>query len=219
MYDPEILSAFLQKNGYETVTVSTDWANIVKGKYQDAVASASLPVVDMRCPKILGLLEKIDIPSSVTIPEIEPILIHCEREISQRKDLHGAEKIISTPCKALADMGNALCLPETTFLPWNEFLCITGSTLAAVPPKKSPIPPGFFEDLGFPAAPSQERRRFGNFFKTKHLRLTCLNCYSAKTAVTTVTASQDAPTRLVSLQPAHHTAHFPPFLFEKDMIY
>ncbi|MCI5680344.1 MAG: hypothetical protein MR278_10290 [Bacteroidales bacterium] len=149
MYDPEILSAFLQKKGYETVTVSTDWANIVKGKYQDAVASASLPVVDMRCPKILGLLEKIGIPSSVTIPEIEPILIHCGREISQREDLRGTEKIITTPCKALADMGNALCLPETTFLPWNEFLCITGSTLAAVPPKKSPIPPGFFEDLGF----------------------------------------------------------------------
>ncbi len=149
MYDPETLSAFLQKNGYETVTVSTDWANIVKEKYQDAVASAALPVVDMRCPKILGLLEKIGIPSSVTIPEIEPILIHCGREISQREDLHGAEKIISTPCKALADMGNALCLPETTFLPWNKFLHTTRGTFAAAPPKKSPIPPGFFEGLGF----------------------------------------------------------------------
>lgn len=149
MYDPEILSAFLQKNGYETVTVSTDWPKIVKEKYQDAVASAALPVVDMRCPKILGLLKKIGIPSSVTIPEIEPILIHCGREISRREDLRGAEKIITTPCKALADMGNALCLPETTFLPWNEFLHTTRGTLAAAPPKKSPIPPGFFEGLGF----------------------------------------------------------------------
>lgn len=149
MYTPAALSAFLQKNGYTAVTVSTNWINIVKEKYKAAVADSSLPVMDMRCPKILELVKESGISSAVTIPEIEPILIHCGREISQREDLRGTEKIITTPCKALADMGNALALPETTFLPWNEFLRITGSEPTATSLEKSPIPPGFFEGLGF----------------------------------------------------------------------
>ena len=149
MYAPADLSAFLQENGYEAVTVSADWVAIVKEKYKTAVAATPNTVMDMRCPKVLDFLKEKALLPEMTIPDIEPILIHCGREISQRKDLRGAEKIITTPCKALADLGNSLALPETTFLPWNEFLRQTGSEPTAISLKESPIPPGFFDGLGF----------------------------------------------------------------------
>ena len=36
------------------------------------------------------------------IPQIDPILIHCGIEISNREDLKGKKKVITTPCESLA---------------------------------------------------------------------------------------------------------------------
>lgn len=156
MYESEVLTEFLQKHGYKQVKVSEDWMNIVKEKYQIAVTKASdRPVIDMRCPKTNQVLVELGVTSNYTTPTIEPILIHCAREISARADLQGEEKVITTPCQALADMGNALNLPNTTFVPWNQFLTILGDkpikdseTLIVRQLKESPIPPGFFDGLG-----------------------------------------------------------------------
>lgn len=156
MYESEVLTEFLQKHGYKQVKVSEDWMNIVKEKYQIAVTKASdRPVIDMRCPKTKQVLVELGVTSNYTTPTIEPILIHCAREISARADLQGEEKVITTPCQALADMGNALNLPNTTFVPWNQFLTILGDkpikdseTLIVRQLKESPIPPGFFDGLG-----------------------------------------------------------------------
>ena len=45
-------------------------------------------------------------------------------------------------------MGNALKLPDTGFLSWKEFVDMLGEEPARKSIEESPIPPGFFEDLG-----------------------------------------------------------------------
>jgi hypothetical protein len=154
MYEPEALDEFLEKHGYKQVKTSEDWLRIVKGKYHAAVNEAKGPVMDMRCPKSREVVEAAGVVSEVTFPTIEPILIHCAREISARADLRGEEKVITTPCHALADMGNALKLLDTTFVTWNQFLANLNdrpekeeNTLPVRPLKSSPIPPGFFDSL------------------------------------------------------------------------
>jgi len=150
MYDPKKLADFLQKHGYKQVKVTGDWLNIVKEKYRIEVSKATGPVMDMRCPKSKQVMDKMGVTSKVTITTIEPILIHCAREISGREDLQGEEKVITTPCNALADMGNALELPNTIFVPWNRFLKTLSDQsegdnkiLAIQQLKESPIPPVF----------------------------------------------------------------------------
>lgn len=148
MYEPDVLNKFLQQHGYIRFETSADWLAIVKEKYRLAVKKAGQPVVDVRCPKIKDLLDELDITSKIHIPEINPILIHCGQEGSEREDLLDEEKIITTPCQALAGMGNALMLPKTWFIPWNQFLKLLGSEPIGTAPKKSPIPPGFFDEMG-----------------------------------------------------------------------
>lgn len=148
MYEPDVLNEFLHFHGYEHFTTSRDWLTIVREKYRLAVEQSEHTVMDVRCPKIRDLLDEMEIMEEVTIPEINPILIHCGQEGSSRKDLLDEEKIITTPCQALADMGNALGLKNTWFVPWNRFVSTVGSGPAGISPKKSPIPPGFFAQLG-----------------------------------------------------------------------
>ncbi|MBR2851622.1 MAG: hypothetical protein IKB91_04425 [Anaerotignum sp.] len=147
MYDPTALQDYLASHGFIMVEASAHWLETVKEKYKRATETTEHTIIDMRCPRIIDLVNAYELTEQVTIPDIEPILIHCGRELSEREDLRGHEKIITTPCQSLADLGNSLGLPKTTFLPWNQFLSAHGGELAAVPPKESPIPPGFFDEL------------------------------------------------------------------------
>ena len=147
MYEPAALDNFLKHHDFKRVFASSHWLDVVKEKYKQAVATADHTVIDMRCPKIIHLIEAYDLKEEVHIPDIEPILIHCGREISKREDLRGKEKIITTPCQALADLGNSLGLKETRFLPWNQLMIATGGKIAASSLSESPIPPGFFDGL------------------------------------------------------------------------
>lgn len=148
MYEPDVLNKFLEQHGFQRLYTSGDWLTFVKEKYRLAVKEVGHPVIDVRCPKIKELLGELDITSQITVPEINPILIHCGQEASERKELQEYEKIITTPCQALADMGNALALPKTQFIAWNQFLELMGSEPTGTAPKESPIPPGFFEGMG-----------------------------------------------------------------------
>lgn len=165
MYQPDVLNEFLQKYGYRRFTTSEDWLSIVKEKYRLAVQQSEHTVVDVRCPKIKELLGEIKIDLEVTIPEINPILIHCGQEGSQREELQDEEKIITTPCQALADMGNALKLKDTWFVPWNKFLESLGDKPTGALPQKSPIPPGFFEELGVTTASITGEEAIRNYFE------------------------------------------------------
>ncbi len=148
MYEPKVLDEFLQNHGYRRFHTSIDWLTIVKEKYRLAVHDSEHTVMDIRCPKIKELLEEMDMTANVTVPDIKPILIHCGQEASGQEVLRGEEKIITTPCLALADMGNALGFENTWFVPWNKFIESIGSEPTVSIPKASPIPPGFFKELG-----------------------------------------------------------------------
>lgn len=175
MYEPKKLTNFLQKHGYKRVKVTGDWLNIVKEKYRIAVGEAMTSVIDMRCPKTKQLLDEMGVTAEFTVPTIEPILIHCAREISAREDLQGEEKIITTPCQALADMGNALGLPNTTFAPWNQFLTTLNDqlirdneALRTQQLQESPIPPGFFDDLGLKTLSLTGEDDIREYFQTQN---------------------------------------------------
>ena len=174
MYESKALMEFLQKHGYQQVKVSEDWLNIVKEKYRATVMGASGPVIDIRCPKTKQVLDKMGITSKFTVPTIEPILIHCAREISEREDLQGEEKIITTPCKALADMGNALKLPQTIFMTWNHFLAKFDDRPTENQPtkqlKESPIPPGFFEGLNLTTVSLTGEDEIREYFEARNSR-------------------------------------------------
>ena len=173
MYEPETLNEFLEKYGYKRVKTTEDWLRIVKEKYHAAVNESKTPVMDMRCPKSSEVVDTVGATSTFTVPNIEPILIHCAREISAREDLQGEEKVITTPCQALADMGNALELPHTTFVTWNQFLAMfddqpiqDSDTLVAQQLKASPIPPGFFEELGLKTVSVTGEEEIRDYFQT-----------------------------------------------------
>lgn len=165
MYEPEILDEFLHNHGYKRFHTSVDWLAIVKEKYRLAVNDSKHTVMDMRCPKIKELLEEMKIVSAVTIPNIKPILIHCGQEAGVREDLQGEHKIITTPCQALADMGNAMGLEHTWFVPWNKFLESIGNEPKFNIPKVSPIPPGFFEELDMKTDSITGEEEIRNYFE------------------------------------------------------
>lgn len=147
MYDKGRLEDFLRNHGYCRVECRENWGAVVREKYlqlkKEVSAVAGSTVADVRCPVVEHLIRGGDHPGLV-VPEIEPILLHCGREISGREDLRGKKKIITTPCRALAEAGNRLNLEETEFLPWNLFLKRLGRVLPGKNLENSPIPPGFF---------------------------------------------------------------------------
>lgn len=165
MYEPDVLNEFLYKNGYKRIKTTGDWPNIVKEKYRLAVEQAAHTVMDMRCPKTKETLEELGVIEDVIIPDIKPILIHCGIECSQREDLQGEEIIITTPCQALADMGNALDLKDTRFVPWNKFVESIGGELMSIELRESPIPPGFFYELGLKTVSVTGEKEIRNYFK------------------------------------------------------
>lgn len=169
MYEPEVLNEFLSRNGYRRFDISTDWLSIVREKYGEAVKYSLKPVLDMRCPKVVEILEELDIASRVTFPKINPILIHCAQEGSEREDLQEETKIITTPCQSLADLGNKLRLKDTYFIPWNRFLEKIGSAPPCNLQKSSPIPPGFFKELNVKTVSLTGEEEIRNYFEKYEL--------------------------------------------------
>jgi len=147
MYEPKALAEFLTAHGYKRIQASVDWLTVVKEKYRQAVAQSEHPVMDMRCPATKTLLDETGVADMVTIPDIKPILIHCGEECSNGPEWEDMEIVIVTPCQALADMGNALELKDTYFVPWNQFVEMQGDEPERIQPEESPIPPGFFAGM------------------------------------------------------------------------
>ena len=144
MYESGILDAFLKAHDLDQVRCETDWGRIVKDKYKKLTEESGETVADARCPMASGLVKDV-----MKVAKIEPILIHCAREISVLEDLRDGKKIITTPCRSLADMGNALKLKDTRFVTWNGLLKELGQSPKGKVIESSPIPPGFFKELGF----------------------------------------------------------------------
>lgn len=147
MYETQSLDIFLTEHGYHRVYCKTDWASVVREKYRAFAEQCDHTIVDMRCPMACQIPMEMS-AAGVVFPEIEPILIHCAREISEIPELDNQEKLITTPCRSLADQGNALGLADTQFLSWNDFLDAIGCNFPSENSCVTPIPLGFFTSLG-----------------------------------------------------------------------
>ena len=51
------------------------------------------------------------------------------------------------------------------FVPWNKFVQSIGEEMKNIPPKKSPIPPGFFDGLGLNTASVTGEEDIRNYFR------------------------------------------------------
>jgi hypothetical protein len=142
MYDSDTLQKYLSARGYQRVFCEENWGSIVLKKYGRLIEQSTQPVADMRCPLVYPLLKE---QHALRIPEIEPILIHCAREICGRAELADQEKVITTPCRSLADMGNQIGFKDTRFLSWKDF--VGNDVLPHRQLDASPIPPGYFSSL------------------------------------------------------------------------
>ena len=86
MYEEPVMEEFLTKHGFTRVRCMVDWGQAVKEKYREMLDGCRDTVADARCPMACGLVEALAV-DGVRAAAIEPILIHCAREISCREDL------------------------------------------------------------------------------------------------------------------------------------
>ena len=150
MYERFELNEILLRNGYRRVDCNIDWSKEVKEKYIKLLAKSdkSKTIIDMRCPTACKIPKSMNQNKDFIFPDIEPILIHCARELSARQDLLDQEKIITTPCKALAEMGNNLKLKNTQFFSWSDFIKASNIDIEIQNNILTPIPLGYFKSLG-----------------------------------------------------------------------
>ena len=75
-----------------------DWGSIVRKQYAQLMERADGTVADARCPEAVDLIEHYNEEKnlSIQVADIEPILIHCARELSERADLANGDKIITS---------------------------------------------------------------------------------------------------------------------------
>ena len=126
MCEEDSLKRFLERHDLTRVECRGDWGRIVRERYE-AGLRAGVTLADARCPEAVRLLEEIQKEpenesgiENLKVAPIEPILLHCARELSTRPDLADGEKIITTPCQSLAVLGNSLGLENTRFIAWNR---------------------------------------------------------------------------------------------------
>ena len=150
MCEEDSLKRFLERHNLTRVECRGDWGRIVREKYE-ASLRAGETLADARCPEAVRLLEEIQSElenkagiKKLKIASIEPILLHCARELSTRPDLADGEKIITTPCQSLAVLGNLLGLEKTRFIAWNR---LAGDEVRVWAIEDSPIPPGYFAGI------------------------------------------------------------------------
>lgn len=172
MYEQEILNNFLKINGYTRVFYNENWADIVINKYKDVIKNAKgATIMDMRCPLAVDTVKDIiEKDQNIIFPDIDPILIHCAREISLREDLKDGEKIIITPCKSLKDIGNNLCMDNTIFMTWLEFLESLDQNIEGNVLDNTPIPLGFFDSLDLKKESISGNDNIESYFKNNKFK-------------------------------------------------
>ncbi len=167
LHEKRKLNELLLQKGYQRVEVKTDWHGIVKEKYNELLKDTNLTIIDRRCPKTIEMVSAYIDDASVLAHSIEPILIHCAIELSEREDLKDRKKIITTPCESLASYGNKIGLKDTEFISWKTFLKLIDSDrkLQVRSLEASPIPPGYFESLNAKASSISGKEMIEDYFK------------------------------------------------------
>ncbi len=163
IYDSPALHKQLSEKGFELCGCQQDHIAAVKEKYRAAIGHSTACVADMRCPMAVEYIKGQYAPAFLDYPEIEPILLHCARDLHERLSGQGL-LYITTPCAALQKLGNNLGLPGVKFYTWAEFARQEDIFLPKKELDASPIPPGFFAEYGDQAQVLDSREDIDLFF-------------------------------------------------------
>lgn len=146
IYDFVALKEILQNKGFSVVECEKDHVNSVKNAYKNALAQKEL-IYDSRCPRAVNFIRANFKEQAALISNLNPILIESAIELSAK--LKEDEWLyVTTPCEDLAELGRGLNLARTTFLTWKSFKEQNEINLEMKRLGASPIPPGFFTNLG-----------------------------------------------------------------------
>ncbi|QPH95578.1 hypothetical protein [Campylobacter concisus] len=146
IYDFAALKEILQEKGFSVVECEKDHVKSVKNAYKNALAQKEL-IIDSRCPRAVNFIRANFKEQAAFISNLSPILIESALELSSK--LKEDEWLyVTTPCEDLAELGRGLNLERTTFLTWKSFREQNEINLEMKRLGASPIPPGFFTNLG-----------------------------------------------------------------------
>ena len=146
IYDFAALKEILQNKGFSVVECEKDHVKSVKNAYKNTLAQSEL-IYDSRCPRAVNFIRANFKEHASLISNLNPILIETAMELSSK--LKEDEWLyVTTPCEDLAELGRGLNLARTTFLTWKSFREQNEINLEMKRLGASPIPPGFFTNLG-----------------------------------------------------------------------
>ncbi|WP_314990262.1 hypothetical protein [uncultured Campylobacter sp.] len=146
IYDFAALKEILQDKGFSVVECVKDHVQSVKNAYKNGLTQSEL-IFDSRCPRAVNFVRANFKEQAALISNLNPILIESAIELSSK--LKEDERLyVTTPCEDLAELGRGLNLERTTFLTWKSFREQNAINLKMHNIEQSPVPPGFFANLG-----------------------------------------------------------------------
>ena len=169
IYDFAALKEILQNKGFSVVECKKDHVKSVKNAYKNALAQSEL-IYDSRCPRAVNFIRANFKEQADLISNLNPILIESALELSAK--LKEDEWLyVTTPCEDLAELGMGLNLARTTFLTWKSFREQNAINLKMRSIEQSPVPPGFFTNLGVKTLSLSSKEKIENALSYKFSEL------------------------------------------------
>ena len=169
IYDFAALKEILQDKGFSVAECEKDHVKSVKNAYKNALAQSEL-IYDSRCPRAVNFIRANFKEQAAFISNLNPILIESALELSAK--LKEDEWLyVTTPCEELAQLGRGLNLARTTFLTWRSFREQNAINLKMCNIEQSPIPPGFFTNLGVKTLSLSSKEKIENALSYKFSEL------------------------------------------------
>lgn len=169
IYDFAALKEILQDKGFSVAECEKDHVKSVKNAYKNALTQSEL-IYDSRCPRAVNFIRANFKEQADLISNLNPILIESALELSSK--LKEDEWLyVTTPCEELAELGRGLNLARTTFLTWRSFREQNAINLKTRNIEQSPVPPGFFTNLGVKTLSLSSKERIENALSYKFSEL------------------------------------------------
>ena len=169
IYDFAALKEILQDKGFSVAECEKDHVKSVKNAYKNALTQSEL-IYDSRCPRAVNFIRANFKEQADLISNLNPILIESALELSAK--LKEDEWLyVTTPCEDLAELGRELNLARTTFLTWKSFREQNAINLKMRSIEQSPIPPGFFTNLGVKTISFSSKEKIENALSYKFSEL------------------------------------------------
>ena len=169
IYELAALKKSLQDKGFSVMECEKDHANSVKNAYKNSLAQKKL-IFDSRCPRAVNFIRANFKEQAALISNLNPILIESALELSAK--LKDDEWLyVTTPCEDLAELGRGLNLARTTFLTWKSFREQNAINLKMRNIEQSPVPPGFFANLGVKTLSLSSKEKIENALSYKFSEL------------------------------------------------